>query len=281
MSEPASPLTLSRGRRAVATIGALALCLVVLTPVLWIFSLSLKTGRETLRASLFPAVPQPGNYVEAFVRYGLGPLFLNSGIITVASVVVTVAVSMSAAYAFAKIPFKGSEALFSLLLLGVVIPPSALVVPLLIEMRYLGLYDSTAGLALVYVAFGLPISTLVFRGFFASIPSEIIEAARLDGCRETTILWRIIAPMSKGPIATVVILLFLANWNEFILALVLLRNPARFTLTLGINAQLGQYTSDYQLIAAASIIAAIPVFVVYLVLQRQFERGVAEGALKS
>ena len=176
---------------------------------------------------------------------------------------------------------QGSEALFSLLLLGVVIPPSALVVPLLIEMRYLGLYDSTAGLALVYVAFGLPISTLVFRGFFASIPSEIIEAARLDGCRETTILWRIIAPMSKGPIATVVILLFLANWNEFILALVLLRNPARFTLTLGINAQLGQYTSDYQLIAAASIIAAIPVFVVYLVLQRQFERGVAEGALKS
>jgi ABC-type glycerol-3-phosphate transport system permease component len=281
MSDLARPLALSPARRSAATIGALALCFVVLTPVLWIFSLSLKTGRETLRASLFPAVPQPGNYVEAFVRYGLGPLFLNSGIITVASVVVTVAVSMSAAYAFAKIPFKGSEALFSLLLLGVVIPPSALVVPLLIEMRYLGLYDSMAGLVLAYVAFGLPISTLVFRGFFASIPTEIIEAARLDGCRETTILWRIIAPMSKGPIATVVILLFLANWNEFILALVLLRNPSRFTLTLGINAQLGQYTSDYHLIAAASIIAAIPVFLVYLALQRQFERGVAEGALKS
>lgn len=282
MSDVTAPAHgLSRTRSSLATVGALLLSIVVLTPVLWVFSLSLKTSRETLRASFLPAVPQPGNYVEAFVRYGLGPLFLNSGIVTVASVAVTVVVSMSAAYAFTKIPFKGSELLFSLLLLGVVIPPSALVVPLLIEMRYVGLYDSTAGLALAYVAFGLPIATLVFRGFFASIPSEIIEAARLDGCRETTILWRIIAPMSKGPIATVVILLFLANWNEFILALVLLRNPTRFTLPLGINAQLGQYTSDYHLIAAASMIAAIPVFLVYLVLQRQFERGVAEGALKA
>jgi ABC-type glycerol-3-phosphate transport system permease component len=281
MSDLAQPIGPSRGGRIALTTGALLISIVVLTPVLWIFSLSLKTSRETLRASLLPAVPQPENYLVAFVRYGLGPLFLNSAIVTVTSVIVTVVVSMAAAYAFTKIPFRGSEALFSLLLLGLVIPPSALVVPLLIEMRYAGLYDSTAGLALAYIAFGLPISTLVFRGFFAGIPGEIIEAARLDGCRETTILWRIIAPMSKGPIATVVILLFLANWNEFILALVLLRNPAHYTLTLGINAQLGQYTSDYHLIAAASMIAAIPVFLVYLLLQRQFERGVAEGALKS
>ncbi|MBI4922457.1 MAG: carbohydrate ABC transporter permease [Devosia nanyangense] len=280
MSELALPAAPRKFRPAL-TIGSLLLSIVVLTPVLWIFSLSLKTSRETLRPGLLPTDPQPGNYVEAWNRYGLGQLFLNSAMVTVGSVIVTVMVSMSAAYAFTKIPFKGSEALFSLLLLGVVIPPSALVVPLLIEMRYLGLYDNRAGLALVYVAFGLPISTLVFRGFFATIPGELVEAARLDGCTELQILWRIIAPMAKGAIATVVILMFLANWNEFILALVLLRNAGGFTLTLGINAQLGQYTSDYHLIAAASMIAALPVFLVYLVLQRQFERGVAEGALKS
>ena len=269
------------GLRPLATIASLALSILVLTPVLWILALSLKTSRETLRPGFLPANPQPGNYLEAFNRYGLGQLFLNSGFVTIGSVVITVVTAMSAAYAFTKIPFKGSEALFSLLLMGVVIPPSALVVPLLIEMRYLGLYDTRAGLTLVYVAFGLPIATLVFRGFFATIPHEIIEAARLDGCSEWQILWRILAPMAKGAIATVTILLFLANWNEFILALVLLRDATSFTLTLGINAQLGQYTSDYHLIAAASIIASVPVFVIYLALQKQFERGVAEGALKA
>jgi ABC-type glycerol-3-phosphate transport system permease component len=269
-----------RPRSPLITLASLLLSIVVLTPVLWILSLSLKTSKETLRASMLPATPQPQNYIEAWDRYGLGQLFLNSTLVTLGSVSVTVVVALSGAYAFSKIPFKGSEALFSLLLLGLIIPPSALVVPLLIEMRYLGLYDSRGGLGLVYVAFGLPIATLVFRGFLASIPNEIIEAARLDGCPEWKILWLIIAPMSKGAIATVVILLFLANWNEFILALVLLRDAAGFTLTLGINAQLGQYTSDYHLIAAASIIAAAPVFLVYLALQRQFERGVAEGALK-
>lgn len=252
----------------------------VITPVLWVISLSLKTSRETLRAGMIPASPQFGNYLEAWSRYGLGQLFLNSTLVTLSSVAVTVVAAMSAAYAFTKLPFRGSEGLFTLLVLGLVIPPSALVVPLLIEMRYLGVYDSRAGLALVYVAFGLPLATLIFRGFFATIPNELIEAARLDGCAEHQILWRIVAPMAKGAIATVVILLFLANWNEFILALVLLRDAAGFTLTVGINAQLGQYTSDYHLIAAASIIAAAPVFLVYLALQRQFERGVAEGALK-
>ena len=281
MSELALPGMPGRNLRYAATVGSLLLSIIVLTPVLWIFSLSLKTTREILRPSMLPSDPQPGNYVEAWNRYGLGQLFFNSTIVTFSSVAVTVVVSMSAAYAFTKIPFRGSETLFSLLLLGVIIPPSALVVPLLIEVRYLGLYDNRAGLALVYVAFGLPISTLVFRGFFATIPHEIIEAARLDGCTEMQILWRIIAPMAKGAIATVVILLFLANWNEFILALVLLRDAAGYTLTLGINAQLGQYTSDYHLIPAASMIAALPVFLIYLVLQKQFERGVAEGALKS
>jgi ABC-type glycerol-3-phosphate transport system permease component len=281
---PNNAVTIRPGRRAgrpLATIASLGLSIVVLTPVLWVFALSLKTSRETLRPGLLPMDPQPGNYIEAFNRYGLGQLFLNSGIVTVGSVILTVGAAMSAAYAFTKIPFKGSEALFTLLLMGVVIPPSALVVPLLIEMRYLGLYNTRVGLTLAYVAFGLPIATLVFRGFFATIPHEIIEAARLDGCSEWQILWRILAPMAKGAIATVTILLFLANWNEFILALVLLRDPDSFTLTLGINAQLGQYTSDYHLIAAASMIASLPVFAIYLALQGQFERGVAEGALKS
>jgi multiple sugar transport system permease protein len=111
-------------------------------------------------------------------------------------------------------------------------------------------------------------------------PSACRSRPSSYGCSENKILWSILAPLAKGAIATVTILLFLANWNEFILALVLLRDVDSYTLTLGINAQLGQYTSDYHLIAAASIIASLPVFAVYLALQGRFERGVAEGALK-
>jgi ABC-type glycerol-3-phosphate transport system permease component len=273
---PRHPLT-----RISLSAGAIVLAFVVLAPVVWVFSLSLKTPRETLSPGMFPASPQFGNYPTAWLRFGLGQLFLNSGVITVASVALTILAAMCAAYAFTKVRFRGSETLFSVLLLGVVIPPSALVVPLLIQMRYLGLYDTRLGLTLAYVAFGLPIATLVFRGFFVSIPHEIIEAARLDGCSENRILWRILAPLARGAIATVTILLFLANWNEFILALVLLRDNASFTLPLGINAQLGQYTSEYQLIAAASIIASLPIFAIYLALQGHFERGVTEGALKA
>lgn len=269
------------GTRAMTSAASLAIAFLVLTPLFWVFSLSLRSARETLRPGLIPSDPQPGNYVEAWTRFGLGDLFLNSALVTAGSVVLTVIAAMCAAYAFTKVRFRGSEAMFSALLLGVLIPPAALVVPLLIEMRYLGLYDTRIGLMLAYVAFGLPIATLVFRGFFETIPHEIVEAARLDGCSENRILWRILAPLAKGAIATVTILLFLANWNEFILALVLLRDEDAYTLTLGINAQIGQYTSDYQLIAAASIIASLPVFAIYLVLQGQFERGVAEGALKA
>ena len=267
--------------RAMLSAAALMIAFIVLAPVLWVFTLSLKTSRESLRATIIPEDPQFGNYIEAWNRFGLGQLFVNSGIVTVGSVVLTVLAAMCGAYAFTKVRFRGSETLFSAILLGVVIPPSALVVPLLIQMRYLGLYDTRLGLTLAYVAFGLPIATLVFRGFFVSIPHEIVEAARLDGCSENKILWRILAPLARGAIATVTILLFLANWNEFILALVLLRDGSTYTLPLGINAQIGQYNSEYQLIAAASIIASLPIFAIYLALQRQFEKGVTEGALKA
>ena len=283
LSAEALAITMPRRRstRTALTAGAIGLAFIVLTPVVWVFGLSLKTTRETLQPGMFPADPQFGNYVAAWDKVGLGDLFLNSALVTGGSVVLTVLAAMCGAYAFTKVKFRGSEFLFSALLLGVVIPPSALVVPLLIQTRYLGLYDSRLGLALAYVAFGLPIATLVLRGFFVSIPHEIVEAARLDGCSESRILWRILAPLARGAIATVTILLFLANWNEFILALVLLRDNGHFTLPLGINAQIGQYTSEYQLIAAASIIASLPIFAIYLALQGQFERGVTEGALKA
>lgn len=272
------------GQRRIGRLGLSVLCLglslFVLAPLAWILSLALKSSTETVGGSFLPQHPSLGNFSQAWTQFALGNYVVNSVVVTGVSVVATIVVAICAAYGFTKLRFRGSETAFSVLLLGVIIPPAALVVPLLIEFRQLNLYNSRLGLSIAYVAFGLPLATLILRGFFDRLPHEIVEAARMDGCSEWTILWRIVVPLSKSAIATVAILLFLANWNEFIVALVLLRDTTTFTLPLGINAQIGQYTSQYNLIACASLIASVPVFGLYLLLQRQFERGVAEGALK-
>jgi raffinose/stachyose/melibiose transport system permease protein len=254
---------------------------IAMAPILWIVVLSLRQGRDVSSRSLVPASLHPENYLTAWQEFGLGPLFLNSVVVTSLSVTVAVACSVLAAYGFARLRFRGSEVLFVLILLGLMIPPAALIIPLFVEVRALGLYDTHVGLSLVYVAFGLPLSILILRTFFARIPSELIEAARIDGASERWILWDVVVPLARAPIATVAILLFLFAWNDFFLALVLLRDATTYTLPVGIAQFIGQYSTPYELLAAAVITAAAPVFVLYLALHRHFEQGVTEGAIKA
>jgi raffinose/stachyose/melibiose transport system permease protein len=230
---------------------------------------------------VLPASLHPENYITAWNEFGLFGLLLNSVIVTGASLAVAIVCAVLAAYGFAQLRFRGSEVLFIVILLGLMIPPAALIIPLFVEIRTLGLYDTHAGLGLVYVAFGLPLSILILRAFFASIPRELIDAARVDGATERWILWGVVVPLSKAPIATVTILMFLFTWNDFFLALVLLRDASSYTLPLGISQFIGQYSTPFELIAAAVLIASFPVFILYLLLHRYFERGVAEGAIKT
>ncbi len=254
--------------------------LLALAPIAWIVGLSLRSGADVYSRSVVPRSLRPANFLDAWNQFGLGPLFLNSILVTVASVGAAVLLSVLAAYGFARLRFRGSEVLFLVILLGLMIPPAALIIPLFVEIRSLGLYDTHVGLSLVYVAFGLPLSILVLRSFFARIPRELLEAARIDGASERRILANVVVPMSKAPIATVAILLFLFCWNDFFLALVLLRDAGSYTLPVGIAQFIGQYSTPHELVAAAVLLAAIPVFILYLVLHRQFEQGVTEGAVK-
>ncbi len=253
---------------------------IALAPIIWVVGLSLRTGPDVYSRSVIPKSLRPENFLDAWNQFGLGPLFLNSLVVTTVSVAVAVTASVLAAYGFARLKFRGSEVLFLVILLGLMIPPAAVIIPLFVEIRALGLYDTHIGLSLVYVAFGLPISILVLRSFFAGIPRELLEAARIDGATEIRILWRVVVPIAKAPIATISILMFLFCWNDFFLALVLLRDQGTYTLPVGIAQFIGQYSTPYELVAAAVIIAAVPVFILYLVLHRQFQQGVAEGAVK-
>jgi len=260
---------------------ALALAAVLsLTPVVWVAALSLKTGADVYSSSFIPQTLNPDNYLQAWNQFALGPLFMHSIVVTVGSVVATVVFSCLAAYGFAKVPFRGSEVLFVGILLGIMVPPAAVIIPLFVQIRAMGLYNNYLGLAAAYTAFALPVGILILRSFFSSIPRELIEAAWIDGATDLRILRSVIAPLSKAPILTVSLLTFLAAWNDFFLALVLLKDVGTYTIPVGISQFIGQYSTPYELVAAGALIATAPVVVIYLLLHSQFERGVTEGAVR-
>lgn len=263
------------------SVACVAMSLFTMLPVAWAISLALKSDSETIGGTFLPETPVWGNFKLAWDQYGMAQFFRNSVFVTFFSVLLTTVVGFIAAYAFTKLKFRGSESIYKVFLVVIIIPPAALVIPLLIELNTVHLYNSHIGLAIAYSAMGLPLSILIFRGFMSSFSSEIIEAARIDGCKESQIIRQVLMPLSKGPISTVVIVLFLANWNEFILSLVLIRDSEKYTLPVGLTSQIGQFRSQFNLISAASLIAAIPIFILYLFLQRNFQRGMSEGALRA
>ncbi len=267
-------------KKIVKSIFIYLLGIIFLIPVIWVFSLSLRSKKEALSAMFFTKDLHFENYVIAWKTFGFTNLFLNSAIVTIFSVVLTLIIAALAAYSFSRLQYKGSNIVFYTVLLGIMIPPAAVIIPLFVIMKSLGLYNTHFSLIVSYVAFGLPIAVLILRGFFMSIPKELIEAARIDGSSEMGTFFKIILPLSKPAIATVTIFLFMQNWNEFILALVLLKDKVLYTLPVGMANFVGQWDSPWQLVAAGVIIASIPVFIIYLAIQDQFVKGLTAGAVK-
>ncbi len=267
-------------KRALQALGISLVGLGYLAPIIWVISLSLRSKRTVFTALFFTRDLHFENYVVAWTTFHIGRLFLNSGIVTAASVAVTLAISSLAAYAFSRLRYRGSEFFFYLILLGMMIPPAAIVIPLFLIMKNLGLYNTHLALVLAYIAFGLPIAVLIFRGFFLSVPGEMIEAARIDGSPELRTFLSVILPLCTPAVATVVVFSFMQNWNEFLLALVLLKDNLLYTLPVGMAQLVGQWDSPWQLIAAAVIIASVPIFLVYLAIQDLYVRGLTAGALK-
>lgn len=268
------------GKKLARTVSLYLCGILFLVPIVWVFSLSLRSKKDVYSALFFTGDPHFENYITAWKTFGFTRLFVNSIVVTGASVVVTMAVSSLAAYAFSRIRYRGSDIFFYMILLGIMIPPAAVVIPLFLVMRNIGLYNHHLALIFSYIAFGLPIAVLIFRGFFLSVPNELIEAARIDGSSEVGTFFRIIIPLSKPAFATVTIFLFMQNWNEFILALVLLKDKVLYTLPVGMAIFVGQWDSPWQLVAAGVVIASIPIFVIYLVIQDQFVKGLTAGAVK-
>ncbi|TCP54950.1 carbohydrate ABC transporter membrane protein 2 (CUT1 family) [Tamaricihabitans halophyticus] len=220
------------------------------------------------------------NFAKAWTVGRFGSYLGNSLVVSVSVVVLATVFSVLAGYAFGTMRFRGREILFYLMLLGLTVPTEAVVVPLYYNMRDVGLTDTYAALILPQVAQSVAFGTFWMRAFFSSTSRGLVEAARLDGANHWQTLWRVLLPIARPAMVTLIVLVFMWTWNEFMLALVMVTDESLRTAPLGLRFFSDRATTSVPLLAAGSVLVALPVVLVYLFLQRHFIRGMLEGSVK-
>jgi raffinose/stachyose/melibiose transport system permease protein len=221
-----------------------------------------------------------GNFGTVWRMAGFGQSLRASAIITVSTVVISLIVSVPAGYALATMRFRGRSVLFYLLLLGLLVPLEAMIVPLYFDMRRFGLADNYWSVILPDSALSVAFGSFWMRAFFLSTPRSLIEAARLDGAGVLTTLRRVLLPLARPQMLTLAVLVFVWTWNDFLLPLVMLSGSDIQTAPISLVFFQSQHTTNYTYLAAAAIITVLPVVLVYVLLQRSFTRGMLSGALK-
>lgn len=275
-----------RTQRALGRLAAYGLLLlgsvVVILPFWYMVVTSLKPQAYIFEIPprLWPTAPSLDNYTAALRTDNFGLYFANSLVVAVSSTALTVLISAMLAFAFARLPFPGREALFYVFLLGLMIPPVMLIIPQFIVARYLGLLDTLTGLVVVYVTLNLSLQTFLLRGFFEGLPRDLEEAAVIDGASRWTIFRHIVLPLSRPGLAVVTIFTFLYSWDEFPWAHVAIKETSRRTLPVAIALFQAQRLTEWGKVFAASIIALVPVVIVFVVFQRYFIRGIATTGSK-
>ncbi len=231
-------------------------------------------------------IPNPwvlGNYTDVLFGANAGAFWreaANSLIIAAVAVTATVGLASLAAFAFARIVFPGREAIYTLFTLGLLFPSAVAILPLLILVRQVGLEGNLLGVALPQAAFGLPLTIIILRPFFKSIPVELEDAAKIDGCSTFGFFWRVLLPLAKPALATVSVLSIIGTWNAFLLPLILLNGPDQWTLPLGVMNFSTQYVSDQARILAFTVVAILPAVLFYAVAERQIVSGLTAGSVK-
>jgi multiple sugar transport system permease protein len=257
-----------------------AIAFVMLLPFAWMLSASLKLDKDVFRFPIewIPKDPQWRNYETIWTRIPFLTFFKNTLKLTVIITFLQLATSSFAAYAFAKLEFKGRDLLFLAYLGSIAIPWQVYMVPQFILMRELNLVDNHLSLILLqaFTAFGV----FLMRQFFISIPNEILDAARIDGMSEYGIYFRIMLPLSKPALATLTIFSSVFVWNDFMGPLIYLYSESRKTIQLGLRMFIQQYSTDYHLIMAASLVSLIPMLILFFVFQRFFIEGIGTTGIK-
>jgi raffinose/stachyose/melibiose transport system permease protein len=267
---------------AIAIFGALTiLAAIVIVPILATVLGGFKTLGE-LRVNLL-GLPRQwvwDNYWQILASLRYWRTLGNSLLIALFTVAITLALSSMAAFAFAHLKFFGGKFLLNYLLLGMLFPSATAILPLFIKVRDLGLLDSYAGVVLPQVAFSLAMAVLLLRNAFRQLPSELLDAAMMDGCGYFRYFFFVTLPLSGPILSTVAVITFVASWNGYLLPLVVLESESRYPWTLGLMAYQGQYSTSWQLVLAFITLTILPAILMFLMAQRCIVAGLTAGAVK-
>ena len=257
------------------------LSIITLFPVYFIIVSAFKTKKEYALNTLFlPSNPVLQNFTEAFKGNIFWLWLMNSIILTVGSILLSLLVACLAAFAFSKMKFWGKSAMLNIIVSLMVIPPIVMIIPLFRLMAKINLTNNYASVILIYSALLLPFSIYLLTNFFVTIPNSLLESARIDGCTDIRILFSIIIPLSRPAIITLVVVNSLWTWSELLIALIFLQSNKMKTLMVGIALFKTRYAINIPVTMAAMVMATIPMIVLYIFGQRYFVKGISSGAIK-
>lgn len=255
--------------------------IMMVLPFLWMISTSLKSLREVFvfPPTFFGENIVWENYLRIADRFPFGRFFLNSIKVSIVVVAVQVLTSAMAGFAFARLKFPFRDTLFALYLATLIVPYHVTLIPTFVIMRYFGWIDTHYSLIVPVLvsAFG----TFLMRQFFLTIPEELEDAARIDGCTPFGTFWRIFLPLAKPAVATLSVFIFMGTWNDFIRPLVFINTISKMTIPLGLSAMQGMYSTDWPVLMAGTFISLLPVLIIFLFAQEYFVRGVTLSGLKA
>lgn len=277
-----------RWSRALLYLVLTALASAYLLPLYVMVVTSLKSFAEVSLATMW-SLPRELS-LESFARawwgsrqqgyVGLRDRFVNSVVMVVPAALLSSLLGSLNGYVFAKWRFRHAHWLFMLFVFGMFIPYQSVLIPLVQVLMWMGLYGTIPGLVLVHVIYGIPITTLIFRNYYATVPTDLIEAARIDGAGFYGIYRRVLMPISIPGFVVALIWQFTSIWNDFLFAVVITQNPAVQPVTVGLNNLAGSYIVEWNVQMAGALLAALPTLVVYVLLGRYFVRGLLAGSLK-
>ncbi len=251
-------------------------------PLYWLFTFALKDNNEIFGGNVagLPKHWRWGNFRTAFVEANVLSYFVNSVFVTAVTIFGVLIISATAAYALERMIWKARETFLKTILLGLMVPIHAALLPLFLVLSRMHILNSYWALIIPYIAFGLPMAVYLFISFFASIPREMEEAAAIDGAGIYKIFFVIIFPLIKPALATVSIFTFISTWNELMFAVTFVNKAKYKTLTVGIMSMVGAYTTKWGEIGAGLMIATIPTIIIYLLLSKQVQDSLVAGAVK-
>ncbi len=260
-----------------------AVCAAAVFPVYWMAVCSINP-RERIYAhppALIPSSPRIENYVDVISNYSIVRWILNTLIVAGATSVVSISLSTVAAYALSRFRFRGRSTTQILILVTQMIPGTLLIIPIYLIFKRVELLNSFVGLVITFTTFSLPFCIWMLRGFLNTIPSEVDQAAQIDGCTQLQALLHVIIPLSGPGIATAGIFSFIMGWDEFLMARVMITDQSKWVVSLGISSFIGEYNTYFDQISAASLLVSIPVIVLFIFLQKLIISGLTQGSIKA